>query len=73
MTWPENQTSWLVLVNVWPVPEESEARIVFDRIVEIVDEELEEYEVDLSAVYAKKVSVVSLQDLDDLPEVGRDD
>ncbi len=62
----DKPNSWLVLVHVWPIPEDDEAQAAFDRIIEVVDEQLPAYDVDFSAVYASKVEVVGLDDLDEI-------
>ena len=62
--------SWLIMVHVNPIPEDAEALIVFDDIVSVVDERLADYDVDVSAVYASKVEVVGLDDLDSFDTIA---
>lgn len=65
----DKPNSWLVLVHVWPIPEEDEARAAFGRIADTVQAELPAYEVEVSAVYASKVEVVGMDDLDNFDTI----
>ncbi len=63
-------SSWLVLVQIWPIPEDTETVAVIDRITEVVDAELStSYKVDVSAVYASRVEVIGMDDLDALDTI----
>ncbi len=64
--WADKPTSWLLMIHVSPIPEDEEAQGMFDAAVELVESKLPGFKADVAAVYASKVEVVSLDDLDHL-------
>lgn len=68
--WDDNPSSWLLMIHIFPIPEEGEAQAMFDAACELVDEKLPGYKADVAAVYASKVEVVSLDDLDGLETIA---
>ena len=54
------------MIHVLPIPEEDEIQIVLGKIQDLVDLELPSYEIEVSAVYASRVEVIGMDDLEAL-------
>ncbi len=62
----DTPNSWLVMVQVTPIPEPSETEATINRIIRMVDKSLPRYKVNVSAVYASNIEVIGMDDLDAL-------
>ncbi len=67
--WADNPNSWLLMIHINPIPESDETQAMFDAVTELIDKLLPGYQADVAAVYASKVEVVSLDDLDNLTTI----
>jgi len=61
--------SWLLMIHIFPIPEDDETQAMFDASCELVDKLLPGYKADVAAVYASKVEVINLEDLDKLETI----
>ena len=57
------------MIHVLPIPEENEIQAVLAKLQDLVDLELPSYEIEVSAVYASRVEVIGMDDLDALETI----
>ncbi len=62
----DTPNSWLLMVQVSPIPEEFEIHATINKIIQVVDNSLSGYKVDVSAVYASNIEIIGMDDLDAL-------
>lgn len=60
--------SWLLMIQVHPVPEDREMGLFSIGVDELAEYFLGDYEIEIASVWAGSIDVISLEDLDTLPE-----
>lgn len=63
-----DSASWLLMIQVHPIPEDREMGLFSIGVDELAEYFLGDYDIEIASVWAESIDVVSLEDLDSLPE-----